>query len=598
MLKHVLQRCFPAFAVFLAAALLLACTQLRSPEPEQYFSRSQPPVPRELRWSNGKLPKTVDPALVSTAPDIDVSRALFEGLTDLDPVTLDPIPAIAESWSPSDDFRTWTFRLREEAKWSNGTAVTADDFVRSWRRVAELGQKAPHGDLLANIVGFSKASAPDPTEAADESGLLDVAVDETATPAPEATAAPEESPAPTPSGTPTTAGKGVKPLLGVLAVDERTVQVTLIRSDKDLPKLVAHPVFRPVPAKQSGLDLSKNAEQIATSGPFRIVSAGGDGVTLDRQQNYWDTESVKLDRVRFVPAASPEKALEGYRNGEVDVVTNSAFSNAAVKLLEPYDDFRRASFAALNFYELNTKKVPFTDRAVREALAIAIEREKLTEGELGGATRPAYGFTPFSPGGTKLLVSDAARARDLLDSAGYPNGEGFPVVRLLINRNETQQRIARAVARMWKTNLNIETEIVVMEPDQLAAAQQAGDYDAIRKGVVMPTPSETANFIAMFHGDAAAHDDDTESPAGSVRSEFSAPSPTPAGDNADPLTGASLETERFFTEESALFELPGIPLYFPTSYSLVKPYVKGFDSNSLDAPLLKRVEIDTNWKTK
>ena len=596
MLKQLLQRRFPVFAL-IVAAMTGACTQLRSPEPEQYFSRSQAPVQRELRWSNGKLPKTVDPALVSTAPDIDVSRALFEGLTDLDPITLDPIPAIAESWSPSDDFRTWTFHLREGAKWSNGTPVTAEDFVRSWRRVAELGEKAPHGSLLANIVGFSKAGAADPTEAADESGLLDVAVNDAGTPAPEATPAPEESPSPTPTGSPTPAGKRNKGGLGVTAVDDRTLHVRLTRPDRELPKLVSHPVFRPVPAKHSGLDLSKNAQHIATSGPFSIVSAGGDGVTLDRQQNYWDIDSVKLDRVRFVPAVSPEKALEGYRNGEVDVVTNSAFSNAAVKLLEPYDDFRRTSFAALNFYELNTNKVPFTDRSVREALAIAIEREKLTEGELGGATRPAYGFTPFSPGGTKLLVSDAARARDLLDSAGYPNGEGFPVIRLLINRNETQQRIARAVARMWKTNLNIETEIVIMEPDQLAAARQSGDFDAIRKGVVMPTPSETANFIAMFHSDAAQNGD-TESPAGAARSEFSAPSPTPTANPADELNDAGLETELFFTEESALFELPGIPLYFPTSYSLVKPYVKGFDSNSLDAPLLKRVEIDTNWKTK
>src|SRR5688572_26904140 len=139
MLKQLLQRRFSAFAVFVAA-MSVACTQLRSPEPEQYFSRSRPPVQRELRWANGKLPKTVDPALVSSAPDIDVSRALFDGLTDLDPVTLDPIPAIAEASTPEEDYRTWTFRLRHDAKWSNGTPVTAGDVVRSWRRVLELGE--------------------------------------------------------------------------------------------------------------------------------------------------------------------------------------------------------------------------------------------------------------------------------------------------------------------------------------------------------------------------------------------------------------------------------------------------------------------------
>ena len=588
-----MQRRFFSFAVILAAVLSLACTQLRSPEPEQYFSREQPPVPRELRWTNGKLPKTVDPALVAAAPDIDVSRAIFEGLTDLDPATLEPVAAIAESWIPENDFRTWRFTLREEAKWSNGTKMTAADFVRSWRRVAELGEKAPHRDLMGNIVGFSKTPPADTTEAADETGLLDIVQDEQVSPTPESTA----TPSPGPSGSPQAPAPNSpekKAEFGVVAIDDRTLQVTLIRPDKDLPKLVAHPIFRPVPAKSGSLDLSKNVQQIVTSGPFRVASAGHDGVVLDREQNYWDLASVKIDRVRFVPTQNPEKALEAYRNGEVDVVTNSAFSPAAVKLLEPYEDFRRTSYAALNFYELNTNRVPFNDRSIREALAIAIERENLTEGELGGSTRPAYSFTPFSPGGAKLLVSDAARARELLESAGYPNGEGFPVIRLLVNRNETQQRIAKAVARMWKANLNIETEIVVMEPDQLAAAKEAGDFDAIRKGVVMPTPNETANFMAMFRSEA---DVEAEWSGTNGRSEFGSASPTPLPQQPEGADGVD-DSELFLTEESALFELPGIPLYFPTSYSLVKPYVKGFDVNSLDAPLLKRVEIDSTWKAK
>lgn len=525
------------------------------------------------------MPKTVDPAFVSSAPDIDVSRALFEGLTDLDPASLEAIPAIAESWTDEDGHKTWTFRIREGAKWSNGASVTAADFVRSWKRVAELGDKAPHRDLLSNIVGFSKGAA---ASSADD--VLNVDADAAASPFP----AVSRTPSVTPAATPQIAPQTEVPELGAVAADDRTLRVLLVRADKDFPKLVAHPVFRPVAAKAANLDLAKNAQSIVTSGPFRIASAGGDGVTLDREQTYWDFASVKLDRVRFVPTPNGEKALEAYRSGEVDVVTNSPFSRAAVKLLEPYEDFRRTSFAALNFYELNTAKAPFNDRAVREALAIAIERESLTEGELGGSTRPAYGFTPFGAGGAKLLASDAARARELLDSAGYPNGDGFPTVRLLVNRNDTQQRIAKAVARMWKTNLNVETEIVVMEPADLEAAKAAGDYDAIRRGIVLPTPDEAANFASMFRANeppANAH-----SPASNDRSEpvqSAGPSPSPVE------TG---EPEPTLTEETALFALPGIPLYFPTSYSLVKPYVKGFDANSLDAPLLKRVEIDGNWK--
>ena len=117
---------------------------------------------QEFRWSNGRLPKSLDPARAASAPETDVVRGLFEGLTDIDPKTLVARPAAAESWSSSDDFKVWTFELRHDAKWSNGKRVTAQDFVRSWRRLAELGEGAAHSDILSNIKGFplKKSSAP------------------------------------------------------------------------------------------------------------------------------------------------------------------------------------------------------------------------------------------------------------------------------------------------------------------------------------------------------------------------------------------------------------------------------------------------------
>jgi len=127
--------------------------------PSTYYGQIVVPRSQEFRWSDGGLPQTFDPAFAAAAPDTDVVRALFEGLTDYDPKTLQPIPAVAKRWESSVDGRVWTFYLREDAKWSNGEAVTAGDFVRSWQRTLKIGPLAPHTELLSNIEGVNSNHA-------------------------------------------------------------------------------------------------------------------------------------------------------------------------------------------------------------------------------------------------------------------------------------------------------------------------------------------------------------------------------------------------------------------------------------------------------
>ena len=100
---------------------------------------------------------------------------------------------------------------------------------------------------------------------------------------------------------------------------------------------------------------------------FRIFSIGQDGLTLDRAENYWNKNEIELERVRFVPAENAEKALEAYRAGDVDVVTNADFEPLALKILTPFSDFERTTHSALNFYEFNRLSVPFQDRRVRRS---------------------------------------------------------------------------------------------------------------------------------------------------------------------------------------------------------------------------------------
>jgi oligopeptide transport system substrate-binding protein len=579
---------------------------------EQFYGKVIVPSAQEFRWSDGGLPRVFDPARAAAPPDTDAVRALFEGLTDYEPGTLRPIPAVASRWETSDDGSVWTFHLRPDARWSNGDVVTAQDFVRSWQRTLRLGERAPHARLLANIEGAQSLVTP-----------LQPPVQKSGT---------EEAE----RGGRSSARAGVStPRFGVVALDSRTLRVTLQRPDTNFPALVAHPVFRPVHELSPGSDLPELREEqthdsdwhdeagIVTNGAFSIAQLANDSVELKRAESYWDAPSVQLQRVLFVNKADTESALAAYRAGEIDAVTNTPVEPLGVKLLTPYKDFRRGTFAALNYYSFNTSRPPFDDRRVRQALACALDTERLSADTLGGATEPANRFLP-SPsdevsridsddaarasgeekadgvvssgarddGGAKTLGQDVTHARALLAEAGYPGGRNFPRVRLLVNRNEQQRLIAQAVARMWRDALGVETEIIVRPWEEYEAMLETGDYDVARRSLVMQTTDEESNMIELFGDEPRAAE-----VAAAGAKEQQTPSSTPSNNSSNAAHASEFGREKpVLTEAQALRELPAIPLHFASSYALVKPYVEGFESNLLDAPSLKSVRINTGWR--
>lgn len=597
--------------VCLCVLLISSCAQLEKPTVEPYFAKTAPPAKQEFRWSNGKAPSSLDPAKAAAAPETDIVRAIFEGLTATDPVTLQEVPGVAQKWSANEDFRVWTFELRKDAKWSNGKPVTANDFVRSWRRLGEIGDAAANTKLLTNIVGFP-IKQPQRNEAKnDEGGPLlnslslkqqDPATSRNSNNEAAVLRAEPVSDANSEEGDKARKPAKVEPVLGFWAESDLVLKVRLDRPDQDFAKLVANPILRPIYGDGSEFD-GKPSSAIVTNGPFRIKETGDNGILLERSDVYWDKDAVKLDLVRFVPMQSPESALEAYRAGDLDAVTNAEYQPLALKLLSPYDDFKRTTHAALNYYEVNTANAPFSDRRVRQALSNAIERDRLTDGEMEGLTRPALSLMPFGTRTRVTLTQDKEKARELLDEAGFPDGENFPVIRLLVNRNDTQQRVARSVARMWKQNLNLDTEIIVKESGEIEAERKAGNYDLVRRGEVIPTTDELAVLMSIF---------DVRDPVDALLPELKQANSTSkeprtmvtpasfenANSNvarpAEPSPTAAVKPE--LTEDAALYELSVIPLYFPTSYSLVKPYVSGFAINSLDIQSLSDVVIDNNWQ--
>jgi len=526
---------------------------------ERYYGRIVVPQGQQFHWSDGGLPQTFDPAFAAAPPDTDLIRAIFEGLTDYDPKTLTPVPAAATHWEASEGGRVWTFYLRDDARWSNGEPVTATDFVRSWRRTMKIGELAPHTELLANIERGTRQSIA---------------------------ATVEKQPA-TKGEASRNSGSG----FGVQALSERVLRVRLRRPDLNFPALVAHPVFRPVKLNDEST-ARLEAPQLISNGAFALAKTESARVLLEKASNYWNKDQIALQEVAFVNQKDAESALAAYRAGDVDAVTNAAFEPLAIKLLKPYEDFRRATYGALTYYSFNAAHEPFDDVRVREALAIAIDRDRISADEMGGATEPAKRFLPESVTNEQAPVVNKAdvlekeyeRAKRLLAEAGYPDGVGFPRITLLINRNEPQRLVAQSIAAMWRSVLNVETDIVIKNWEEYEAAIRAGDYDLVRRGLVMQTTDELTNIRMLF-------------PEGPQPGQPAESGGQPTSTNQQEAKQNNLTVSPSIeTEAQALRDLSAMPIYFASSYSLVKPYVSGFDANVLDAPSLKSVRINTDWK--
>jgi ABC-type oligopeptide transport system substrate-binding subunit len=599
-----------SFRTAAALVVVIALTNgacLMDTEVEPYYGRAVVPRAQEFRWSDGGLPRVFDPALAAAPPDTDAVRAMFEGLTEYDPKTLSPVPGVASRWESSDDGKVWTFHLRPDARWSNNEPVTAHDFVRSWQRTIQLGERAPHADLLENIVGVvfpqekanntvaEPATSPSPSTVSTETHREEK---NGASKFDKADKAENERPAPPP--------------FGVEALSDYVLRVRLQRPDQNFPSLVAHPIFRPVHDTGEFKIDSPSSANVVSNGAFQLTEIGRQGVVLERAKHYWDTKTVQLERVQFVATENAEAALAAYRSGELDAVTNANFEPLALKLLAPYKDFRRATYGALTYYSFNTDHAPFGDVRIREALAIAIDRDRISQDEMGGATEPAKKFLPVQmvgPAGVDAanqapsIERDVARAQSLLSAAGYPEGKGFPRVKLLINRNDQQRIVAQRVAAMWRAALGIETEIVLKNWDEYETAVHAGDYDVVRRSVVMKTMDEATNLRAIFDTRSELQPESAESSQPIAEQQQPSPSPEQAGKNeTEPEKNRAAATKAVnlppavLSEAQALKELPAIPIYFASSYALVKPYVAGFDANLLDAPSLKTVRIDSTWQ--
>jgi oligopeptide transport system substrate-binding protein len=473
----------------------------------------------------GPEPDSLDIHTAQTLSALNVLRDLHEGLITFD-AGAELVPGVAESWTISEDGKTWTFQLDSEARWSDGEPIVAADFVAGWRR----------------------ALAPE--TASPTAALLDVVTNAQAVRSGEADA---ES-------------------LGVVAVDRHRLEVRLVRPLAWFDELLTHPVTYPWPG--AGIE--------RFSGTF-VLAERVPGAHLELLANpaYRAAESVELDGVVWHVIEQPNVELSRYRAGQLHV-TETIPPGRVDWLREQFGEELRISPYLGSFYlGFNLAREPFAESpGLRRALSLAIDRDVITERVLGSGEIPAWGLVPpgmpgWPEGRQPPLPADErlAEAERLYRAAGY--GEHRPLkVELRFNTSLTHRRMAAAIAAMWKLHLGVQTRLVNEEWKVFVTNRRQGRLTEVFRGGWIADWRDAANFLQLFVSDHPGNytffDDQRYDELMGRTTRLRGPE----------------RLEMLRAAESRLLEAQAIiPLYYYVSRHLVKPEVSGFKDNPMDVHL-------------
>lgn len=475
-------------------------------------------------------PASLDPLKAVGLPEIQVIRDLFEGLTNQD-AQGKIVPGVAQSWSSSDN-KTWVFTLRNNARWSNGEPVTAQDFVYSWQRLVDPKNSSGSAGF-AGLSGIENAAA-------------------------------------------ITKGEMTPDKLGVTAQSKTQLKVTLDRPVPWFPALVANVALFPVPQKVIA------QQRDSWTAPGKLVGNGAyqlservvnEKIVLTRNPHYWDDAHSVLTKVTFVPINEESSATKRYRANDIDI-TESFPKNmyALLKKTLPGEVYTPDQLGTY-YYAFNTQKGPTADVRVRKALSWSIDRNVIADKVLGTGEKPAWHFTPdvtagFKPLPTFMQQHDQnalnAQAKSLLAAAGY--GPGKPLkLKLLYNTSESHQKIAIAVASMWKKNLGVDVTLENQEWKTYIDSRNSGNFDVIRASWVgdYNEPSTFLNLLTSGNSSNIARFNNADYDAVVAK--------------ASRETSEQARNSDYNRAEQILAgQAPIAPIYQYTNGRLIKPWVKGY----------------------
>lgn len=478
-------------------------------------------------------PKSIDPALNTAVDGHQVIIGVFEGLCRLDEKD-QGIPGIAESWDISEDNLTYTFHLRD-AKWSDGQPVKASDFVYAWKRAVDPATAAEYAYqmyYLKNGEAINNGEKP---------------VDE----------------------------------LGVKAIDDKTLEVTLESVTPYFLQLTAFPTYMPVREDVVSADpegWALNMDTYIGNGPFKVQEWKHDDVLkLVKNENYYDADKVKLDGIDYVFIVEASTAVSAFESGEIDYM--EAVPAEKIAVLEEANDenFKILPHLGTYFYIFNMNQEPVNNPKVRKALSLAINRTDIVEQVTKAGQVPATGFVPkgvsMSDGTTdfqetagdyNMPIDDSKveEAKQLMAEAGYPDGQGFPTIELLYNTNEGHKAIAEAIQAMWKQNLGINVELRNEEWKVFQTSRNEGNYTVARHGWIGDYV-DPMTFLDMWITASGNND-----------AKFSNPKYDELISKAKSTLGKERDDAMLEAQAILMEELPVMPIYYYTNAILMRSTVK------------------------
>ncbi|MDU5548597.1 oligopeptide ABC transporter substrate-binding protein OppA [Citrobacter freundii] len=481
--------------------------------------------------NNGSEVQSLDPHKIEGVPESNINRDLFEGLLISD-VDGKPSPGVAEKWE-NKDFKVWTFHLRKDAKWSDGTPVTAQDFVYSWQRLANPNTASPYASYLqyGHIVNIDDIIA------------------------------------------------GKKPItdLGVKALDDHTFEVTLSEPVPYFYKLLVHSSVSPVPraaVEKFGEKWTQPAN-IITNGAYKLKDwVVNERIVLERNTNYWDNAKTVINQVTYLPISSEVTDVNRYRSGEIDMTYNNMPIELFQKLKKEIpNEVHVDPYLCTYYYEINNQKAPFNDVRVRTALKLALDRDIIVNKVKNQGDLPAYSFTPPYTDGAKLVEPEwftwsqekrNEEAKKLLAEAGY-TAEKPLTFDLLYNTSDLHKKLAIAAASIWKKNLGANVKLENQEWKTFLDTRHQGNYDVSRAGWCADY-NEPTSFLNMVLSDSSNNTVHYKSPAFDKLI-------------ADTLkvTDEAQRSELYSKAEQQLDKDSAIvPVYYYVNARLVKPWVGGY----------------------
>ena len=498
-------------------------------------------------------PGSLNPIQASTASQFDVLNNTMEGLVRIGPTGV-PQGGIARSWNVSGDGLTYTFTLRN-AKWSNGDAVTAQQFVDAWRQALDPRTASAYSSAFSYIQGAQallQLQLPDQTK--------------------------------DPSGYQTAVAKipGLLKSLGVQATGAHTLVVHLAQPTPYWLELTALPPYFPVDStfvqKVGASHYGGSAQDVLSDGPFQLASwQHGGKLVLTRNPDYWDAGAVRLQQVTLLEVTQPATEVNLWNTGQIDITTPS-LPQGFITRFKGTAGFQSAAEATSVYVVTNTHNTALANPLIRQAFSLAVNRQQLAQDVVRGNALPAYALVPpvidYTPGqpftnlvGKVLpLSANATQAkRDLAQGLNALGLKQMPAVTLLTLNNSAQQTQGQALQAMWKQVLGVQVNLQPLDPNTFFADLQQGQFDLGLLGWNADYNDPTT-FLNLFLGNSsmnltgwnnATFNQDLQAAQGTVS----------ASARGRDLAAAS---------RLLLSQLPVIPLYWTSRNWMVRPDVHGF----------------------